>query len=153
MKKTLLTLILSFLFLFPFFSSSQNYQQTKNYISIGFLDHKTGNSAIGYTRSFLQNKNNELFVGFGTMIAINTFVIGYKKYWLRSFIDGYSAITLQKIYGMGGELNAVGLSFGFEKKIWKLLFINIGINSTIELSTLKSVDFLTLPSLGLSLRY
>ena len=46
-----------FLLLLPLFSSGQNQKNPKNYISIGFLDHKTGNSAIGYTRSILQNKN------------------------------------------------------------------------------------------------
>ena len=35
--------------------------------------------------------------GFGTAIAINSFVIGYKKHLLRSFIDGYSVISRQKI--------------------------------------------------------
>ena len=49
-----------FFLLFPLFLTSQN--QTNNYISIGFLDHKTGNSVIGYTRSILQNTNNEVFV-------------------------------------------------------------------------------------------
>ena len=63
---------------------------------MGFLDHKTGSSAIGYTRSILQNANNEVFVGFGTAIAINTFVIGYKKYLLRSTVDGYGVISVQK---------------------------------------------------------
>ena len=82
------------LLILPLFGTSQN----KNYISIGFLDHKTGSSAIGYTRSILQNANNEVFVGFGTAIAINTFVIGYKKYLLRSTVDGYGVISMQKIY-------------------------------------------------------
>ena len=146
----------------PFLSFGQNYKQTKNYISIGFLDHKTGTSAIGYTRSIFQNGNNELFVGFGSMIAVNTFVVGYKKYLLRSFIDGYSVVSMQNIYGMGGSLFAPAVSIGFEKKIWKFLFINIGVNSTIRLSSqegegyennLDNVDFITFPNLHLNFRY
>ena len=117
-----------FFLLFPLFLTSQN--QTNNYISIGFLDHKTGNSVIGYTRSILQNTNNEVFVGFGTAIAINSFVIGYKKYFMRSLLDGYSVISMQKIYGMGGDLNAPCISIGVEKKIWKILFLNTKLQIT-----------------------
>jgi len=146
--------IVIFLLLLPLFSSSQNKQNTKNYISIGFLDHKTGNSAVGYTRSIIQNKNNELFVGCGTAITINSFVIGYKKYLIRSFIDGYSVISMQKIYGMGGSgISAPGVSIGFEKRIWKVLFINIGINSTVRVASSKTTEFITLPSLNLNIRY
>jgi len=137
--------------LFPLFLTSQN--QTNNYISIGFLDHKTGNSVIGYTRSILQNTNNEVFVGFGTAIAINSFVIGYKKYFMRSLLDGYSVISMQKIYGMGGDLNAPCISIGVEKKIWKILFLNIGINSTMRSSSSKKIDFITFPNINLNIRY
>ena len=148
MKKIIILLLL-----FPFFSSSQNYKQTKNYISIGFLDHKTGNSAIGYSRSILQNKNNEIFVGCGTMIALNTFVVGYKKYFLRSFLDGYSVISIQNIYGMGGKLTAPCISLGFEKRIWKLLFMNIGVNSIIRFSSTEDMNTLTFPSINMNIRY
>tara|TARA_Y100001954_G_C15367467_1_gene387041 strand:+ start:77 stop:511 length:435 start_codon:yes stop_codon:yes gene_type:complete len=137
------------LLILPLFGTSQN----KNYISIGFLDHKTGSSAIGYTRSILQNANNEVFVGFGTAIAINTFVIGYKKYLLRSTVDGYGVISMQKIYGMGGDLNAPSISIGVEKKIWKILFLNFGINSTMRSSSSKKLDFITLPNINLNIRY
>ena len=146
MKKTIL-----FLLLLPILAPSQN--QTKNYISIGFLDHKTGNSIVGYTRSIIQNENNELFVGLGTAIAINSFVIGYKKYLLRSFIDGYSVISIQKIYGMGGDLNAPCISIGIEKKIWKVLFFNIGVNSIMRSSPSQQIEFITFPALNLNIRY
>ena len=135
---------------FPFFSLSQNNQPSKNYISIGLFDHKTGFSAIGYTRSILQNTNNEVFAGCGSMIAINTFVIGYKKYLLRSIVDGYSVISMQKIYGMAGSSNAACLSIGAEKKIWKFLFINIGVNVT---NLVEDLEFLIFPSLNLNIRY
>ena len=81
---------------------------------MGFLDHKTGSSAIGYTRSILQNANNEVFVGFGTAIAINTFVIGYKS-TSSSTVDGYGVISMQKIYGMGGDLNAFAFQLELKK--------------------------------------
>ena len=138
------------LLLLPSFGLSQNNKQPKNYISIGLFDQKTGFSIFGYTRSVLQNSHNEVFVGCGSMIALNTVVIGYKKYLLKSFVDGYSIISMQKIYGMGGGPNAACLSIGIEKKIWKFLFINTGINIT---NLLQDLEFLTFPSLNLNIRF
>ena len=138
------------LLLFPLFSLSQNNKQSKNYISIGLFDQKTGFSALGYTRSILQKNQNELFLGCGSMIAINTFVVGYKKYLLRSFVDGYSVLSLQKIYGMAGSSNAACVSIGIEKKIWKVLFINTGVNITC---LVEDLEFLTFPSLNLNMRF
>ena len=145
MKKVLILLLL-----FPLFSVSQNNKQPKNYISFGLFDHKTGFSAFGYTRSILQNNQNELFVGCGSMIAINTFVVGYKKYLLRSFLDGYSVLSMQKTYGMSGSSNAACLSIGMEKRIWKFLFINTGVNVTC---LVENLEFLTFPFLNLNIRF
>ena len=129
-------------------------KKTKNYISIGLLDSKTGFSAIGYTKSILQNKNNELFIGFGTMVAINTVVAGYKKYLFRSFIDGYSVISIQNIFGMAGDSDAACLSIGLEKKIWKIFFINAGGNiHVIEDGDLLDGDFLAFPFLNINIRF
>lgn len=138
------------LLLFPLFLLSQNEKQPKNYISIGLFDHKTGFSALGYTRSILQNTNNELFVGCGSMLAFNTVVMGYKKYLLRSFVDGYSVISMQKIYGMGGGPDAAFLAIGLEKRVWKILFINVGVNVT---HLVADRELLTFPSLNLNIRY
>ena len=138
------------LFLFPLFTLSQNNNLSKNYISIGLFDHKTGFSVAGYTRSIIQNSHNEVFVGFGSMIALNTFTIGYKKYLFKSIVDGYSVISMQKIHGMPGSSNAACLSIGIEKKIWKILFINIGVNVT---NLIEDLESLTFPSLTLNIRY
>ena len=152
MKKLLLILIL--FFLFPLFSLSQNKKQSKHCISIGLLDSKTGFSAIGYTRSIIQNKNNELFIGFGTMLALNTVVAGYKKYLFKSFIDGYSVISIQNVYGMGGDSDAVCLSIGFEKKIWKVFFINTGGNiHFFQTQDFLDGDFLAFPFLNMNIRF
>ncbi|MAQ32147.1 MAG: hypothetical protein CMD26_05420 [Flavobacteriales bacterium] len=141
--------ILIFL-LCPLFILSQNNTQPKNYISIGLFDHKTGFSMLGYTRSILQNKQNQLFIGCGSMIALNTVVIGYKKYFFRSFVDGHSTISAQKIYGMAGSSNTACLSIGIEKRIWKVLFINTGVNVTC---LVEDLEFLVFPSLNLNIRY
>ena len=152
MKKLLLILIL--LFIFPLFGLSQNEKQPKNYISIGLFDSKTGFSAIGYTRSILQNKNNELFIGFGSMLALNTVVAGYKKYLFRSFIDGYSVISIQNIFGMAGDSDAACLSIGLEKKIWKVFFINTGCNiHALKEADLLDGDFLVFPYLNINIRF
>ena len=128
-------------------------EKHKHYISIGFLDHKTGNSLIGYTRSIFQNKNNEIYIGGGTLIASNTLLIGLKKYLFRSFIDGYSTFSIQKIYGMGGGLNVAGISIGVEKKVWKILFLNMGFNTIIDSDTLGNQNLLGFPTLSLNIRF
>ena len=152
MKKPLL--ILTLLFLFPLFGLSQNEKKPKNYISIGLFDSKTGLSAIGYTRSILQNKNNELFIGFGSMLALNTVVAGYKKYLFRSFIDGYSVISVQNIFGLGGDSDATCLSIGVEKKIWKIFFINAGGKIyVIKDEDFLDGDFLAFPFLNINIRF
>ena len=147
MKKLLLLLII------PLLSFGQVNKYPKHYISIGFLDHKTGNSIVGYTRAILQNKNNELFVGAGTLIAANTFVVGFKKYLLRSFVDGYSVISMQSVYGMGGGFSAPAVSIGVEKKIWKILFINLGANSIIRVYSDNKIEFVNFPHLNINIRF
>ena len=147
MKKLLLLIII------PLLSFGLVDEKTKHYISVGFLDHKTGTSMIGYTRSIIQNDNNEIFVGFGTSISINTIVVGLKKNLLRSFVDGYSVISMQSIYGMGGGFNAPAISIGVEKKIWKQCFINIGLNSIIRIYSERNLDFINYPHLNINVRF
>ena len=152
MKKLLFILIL--LFLFPLVGLSQSEKKSKNYISIGLLDSKTGFSAVGYTRSILQNKNNELFIGFGTMLALNTVVAGYKKYLFRSFVDGYSVMSIQNVFGMGGDSDAACFSIGFEKKIWKIFFLNMGGNIHLfKNQGFLDGDFLAFPFLNINIRF
>ena len=142
------------LLIIPLLNFGQVDEKTKNYISIGFLDHKTGTSMIGYSRSIIQNKNHELFIGFGTLIATNTLALGVKKYLLRSFIDSYSVISLQRVYGMGGEgFNAPAISIGFEKKIWKKCFINLGVNSTVRFYSEGMIEFINYPNININVRF
>ena len=152
-KKILFFITLFVFLLMPRTLCGQEFENTKHYISIGFLDHKTGNSFLGYTRSIVQNKNNELFVGGGTLIASNTLLIGFKKYLFRSFVDGYSTVSMQKIYGMGGQVKSLGLSMGVEKKIWKLLFLNLGFHTLVELNSITNSELLAFPNLNLNIRF
>jgi len=54
---------------------------------------------------------------------------------------------------MGGDLSAPCASIGIEKRIWKILFLNIGINSTMRFSSSQEIEFITLPTLNLNIRY
>ena len=143
-------LYICILFLIPIFCLCQKNDQKKNYISIGLFDHKSGFSALSYSKTILQNYNNEIFIGLGSMIALNTFSIGYKRYLIHNFVDGYSALSFQKIYGMAGGSDAAFLSIGAEKKIWKILFINGGINITL---LVESLEFLSFPNININFRF
>ena len=88
------------------------------------------------------------------MLALNTVVAGYKKYLFRSFIDGYSVISVQNIFGLGGDSDAVCFSIGFEKKIWKVFFLNAGGNiHALKEADLLDGDFLAFPYLNINIRF
>ena len=120
-------IVLILLFTFPIFSFCQKNNQPKNYISVGIFDHKSGLSAIGYSRSIFQNNQNEAFVGMGTMISLYTVSIGYKKYLIKSFFEAYSVASIQKIYGMGGGTNAGFISVGIEKRFGNFYLSTLGL--------------------------
>ena len=79
MRMVLFQLIIISTLLTSNMALGQGLEKQKHYISIGFLDHKTGNSLVGYARSLFQNKNNEIYIGGGTFIASNTLLIGLKN--------------------------------------------------------------------------
>ena len=142
------------LFIIPLLSVGQIDKKTNHYVSVGFLDHKTGISMLGYTFTIIQNENNEIFVGLGTSIATNTLVLGLKKYLFRIFIDGYSVISVQNIYGMGGEsFKSPVVALGFEKKVWRQIFINIGFNSIIRIYPQRSTELINHPYCNLNIRF
>jgi len=147
MKKVLILLLVV-----PIISLSQKTNKTNNYFSIGFLDHKTGSSIIGYSRTILQNENNELFIGIGTMLSVNTISVGLKKYLVQRQIKCYSVLSAQSIYGMGGNFNAPSFSFGLETRLIKKLFVNAGVNSIVRLYD-EETKFITFPTLNINLRY
>ena len=57
----------------------------KHYRSAGFLDHKTGMSLVSYARTLKYHNKSEYFVGIGTLIAANTFALGWKYSFWQSF--------------------------------------------------------------------
>jgi|TARA_B100001079_G_scaffold105777_1_gene90813 hypothetical protein len=176
---TKLTIIFSFLL-------SMVLGQTvkpKNYRSIGFLDHKTGFSLLGYARTLKTHKKNEFFAGVGTLIAANTLSLGWKYSFIQKpviydpntgdpitgfstgLIDDYYVVaSIQSVAGMGGGFVAPFFSAGFEKRLTKKIYINIGINSMLRIYDGESVDdetgeirpaqeFVSMPTLHINYRY
>ena len=95
--------LLIFISLFSFscsFVKGQVIKEPKNYWSIGFLDYKTGTSFFSYTRTLMNYKKHELFVGIGTLIAMNTLSAGWKYYLLNSPVHLYSVISIQGVAGI-----------------------------------------------------
>ena len=93
----------------------------KYYRSAGFLDHKTGMSLVSYARTLKHHNKSEYFVGIGTLIAANTFALGWKYSFLQpeteydpntgepiiglstGFIDDYYVVaSAHSVMGMGG---------------------------------------------------
>ena len=174
-----LTIIFSFLL-------SMVFGQTvkpKNYRSIGFLDHKTGFSLLGYARTLKTHKKNEIFAGVGTLIAANTLSLGWKYLFIKKPViydpntgnpitgfstglidDYYVAASIQSVMGMGGGFVAPFFSAGIEKRLTKKIYINIGINSILRIYNGVSVDdetgeirpaqeFVSMPTLHINYRY
>ena len=158
-------------------------EKPKYYRSIGFLDHKTGLSLFGYARTLKIHNNNEFFVGIGTLISANKISLGWKYSFLNKpvklnpdtgdpiigfstgLIDDYYVVaSIQSVAGMGGSIVAPFFSGGFEKRLTKKIYINVGVNSMFRYYGSKSVDnktgevrpaqeFITFPTIHFSLRY
>ena len=125
----------------------------EHYVSIGFLDHKTGNSLVGYARTILKHENHEIFIGVGTLLAMNTLSVGWKYYISDSPIKFYSVLATQGIAGMGGGFIAPAISIGIEKKITKKLFINLGINSNLRIYANRPIELIAFPNININYRY
>ena len=119
----------------------------EHHVSIGFLDHKTGNSFVGYARTILKHQNHEIFIGFGTLLAMNTLSAGWKYYISDSPIKFYSVLSTQGIAGMGGLFIAPAISIGIEKKITKKLFMNLGINSNLRIYANRPMELIAFPNI------
>ena len=125
----------------------------EHHVSIGFLDHKTGNSFVGYARTILKHQNHEIFIGFGTLLAMNTLSAGWKYYISNSPIKFYSVLSTQGIAGMGGLFIAPAISIGIEKKITKKLFMNLGINSNLRIYANRPMELIAFPNININYRY
>lgn len=107
-------------------------QYAKNHISVGLFDHKVGASLIGYSRTIFHNGNNEVFLGFGTLLAVNTVAVGVKKDLWKSKLDKvfYSVFSIKGVHGIAGldDFVAPNISIGLDiplsthkhKNLWLL---------------------------------
>jgi len=133
-------------------------EQPKNYLSRGLFDHKTGITFIGYSRTLLNIKQHELFIGLGTGFIANIFSVGVKfKLIDRPFIfdKAYGVVSLYRAAGMGKNiLTLPSGSLGFQKNFSNNSILNIGFNITIRTySDDRPTDFLGFPHVSLSKRW
>ena len=128
-------------------------KETINYWSIGFLDHRTGNSLVGYARIIMSFEKHEIFIGVGTLIAANTLSVGWKYYLLDSPMQLYSVLSTQAVAGMGGGFVSPFVSLGIEKSITKKLFFNLGLNTTIRIYSHRPIELVAFPNININFRY
>jgi len=81
------------------------------------------------------------------------------------FIDDYYVVvSAHSVMGMGGGFVSPFFAFGFEKRLTKKLYINVGINSLLRIYSGESIDsetgeirpaqeFITFPTINLNYRY
>jgi hypothetical protein len=146
-------LIVSFCLIQTKFIEGKTHPHKDEYISAGFLDHKTGMSLIGYARTLKTVDRHEFFVGGGTLIAAITLAIGWKYYLHDSQIPLYSVVAFHGVSGMGGEFGAPFISLGAEKSITEKLYINAGLNTTIRMYNNRSPELISFPNINLNWRY
>ena len=125
----------------------------ERYVAVGFLDHKTGISLVGYARTLKQTEKHEFFIGAGTMISAFTASAGWKYYFNDAPIQFYSVLSIQGVNGMGGGFIAPVISLGVEKKLYKKWFINFGTISMVRPHPDKPIDFVTFPTINVNRRY
>ncbi|MDP6684617.1 MAG: hypothetical protein QGH24_01590 [Candidatus Marinimicrobia bacterium] len=146
--------LIVFLCLIQFnFVTGQNKPGKDKYISVGFLDHKTGMSLVGYARTLKTMENHEFFIGVGTLLAANTIAAGWKSYLNDSPIHIYSVVSIQGVAGMGGEIVAPFVSIGGEKSITEKLYINAGLNTLLRIYNYRSPELVPFPNVNLNWRY
>ena len=135
------------------FVYGQEEKNSIHYVSVGFLDHKTGTSLVGYARTIKKFDKHELFIGAGTVIAAVTFSAGWKYYLLASPLQFYSVVSVQNATGMGGSFIAPFISLGIEKHITKKIYFNLGLNTTIRVYSDRPEEFVMFPNVNINLRY
>ncbi|SVD79142.1 uncharacterized protein METZ01_LOCUS431996, partial [marine metagenome] len=136
-----------------YLKSEDHKTENNQYVSVGFLDHKTGNSLVGYARTLKKVDKHELFVGVGTLVAMNTLSAGWKYYLLDSPIHLYSVVSIQGIAGMGGGFISPFLSVGAEKSITDKLYINLGLNTVIRVYKNRPNELVPFPNVNLNWRF
>jgi len=137
---------------------SEEKEQLKNHWAVGFLDHKTGLSLFGYARTLVKTPKNDFFIGFGTLVAMNTFSVGWKYNYFESPIQIYSVLSAQAIAAMSKERRFIYAGFssvGIAREIVGHLSLNFGMNASFRIYSKwkKPASVLTVPHLNLTIKF
>ena len=123
-------------------------------MSVGFLDHKTGMSLFSYTYTFFKQPKHESFVGFGTLVAMNTLAAGWKLYLFDYYLNFYTVLAGHLAAGMGKNILIIPFAhLGAEKAISDKWFINVGVNNSLRIYKSRKSKVLIFPSVNVNYRY
>jgi hypothetical protein len=119
------------------FPLKTNYIQYFNFF--GFPNHRTGIGMFGYSITKRTKKNNEYYMGIGTIIINLSITAGWKYYFKKSNADDYylamslvgSTLEIDDRYDetkkVSKDFIAGNFSAGYEKRLSKNIYLNMEI--------------------------
>ena len=119
------------------FPNSSNYKHYFNFF--GFPNHRTGIGMFGYSITKRTKKNNEYYMGIGTIIINLSITAGWKYYFKKSNADDYylamslvgSTLEIDDRYDetkkVSKDFIAGNFSAGYEKRLSKNIYLNMEI--------------------------
>ena len=119
------------------FPLKTNYKHYFN--SFGFPNHRTGIGMFGYSITKRTKKNNEYYMGIGTIIINLSITAGWKYYFKKSNADDYylamslvgSTLEIDDRYDetkkVSKDFIAGNFSAGYEKRLSKNIYLNMEI--------------------------
>lgn len=128
-------------------------------LSFGFLSHKTGLSLLSYAHTLWSTQHQEVYVGGGTLIAVNTAAFGWKGVLQAPFVDVYAVGAMLVMVGMSEHIiPAPMVSAGLELGLCGNLSLNAGVNTLARVyldgdGFHRRPDLLALPQASLALRW
>ena len=119
------------------FPLKTNYKHYFNFF--GFPNHRTGIGMFGYSITKRTKKNNEYYMGIGTIIINLSIAAGWKYYFKKSNADDYylamslvgSTLEIDDRYDetkkVSKDFIAGNFSAGYEKRLSKNIYLNMEI--------------------------
>ena len=123
------------------FPLKTNYKHYFNFF--GFPNHRTGIGMFGYSITKRTKKNNEYYMGIGTIIINLSITAGWKYYFKKSNADDYylamslvgSTLEIDDRYDetkkVSKDFIAGNFSAGYEKRLSKNMYLNMEIFTLI----------------------
>jgi len=137
-----------------------NYIHYFNFL--GVPNHRTGVSMFGYSLIKRTKKNNEYYMGIGTMIMTLSITAGWKYYFKKSNADDYY-LAMSLVGNMGefdnndDETKKVDMDFiagnfsaGYEKKLSNHMYLNMEIFTLTGI--MPGIRYLVVPSFHFNYR-